>query len=104
MEAYERFLVDNPDQRGHVTYLQIAPTSRSEVPEYETLSRAVNETLGRINGSLGEPGWVPIQYVTSTYPRSLLAALCRLARVALVTPMRDGPSGRPLQQTRDGSL
>ena len=90
MEAYERFLVSNPDQRGHVTYLQIAPTSRSEVPEYETLSRAVNETLGRINGSLGEPGWVPIQYVTSAYPRSLLAALYRLARVALVTPMRDG--------------
>jgi trehalose 6-phosphate synthase len=61
MEAYERFLVDNPDQGGRVTYLQIAPTSRSEVPEYEMLSRAVNETLGRINGSLGEPGRVPIQ-------------------------------------------
>jgi trehalose 6-phosphate synthase len=90
MESYERFLLNNPDQRGHVTYLQIAPTSRSEVPEYETLSRVVNETLGRVNGSLGEPGWVPIQYVTSAYPRSLLAALYRLARVALVTPMRDG--------------
>ena len=90
MEAYERFLLNNPDQRGHVTYLQIAPTSRSEVPEYEALSRIVNETLGRINGSLGEPGRVPIQYVTSAYPRSLLAGLYRLARVALVTPMRDG--------------
>ena len=90
MEAYECFLISNPDQRGHVTYLQIAPTSRSEVPEYETLSRVVNETLGRINGSLGEPGWVPIQYVTSSYSRSLLAALYRLARVALVTPIRDG--------------
>jgi trehalose-6-phosphate synthase len=41
MEAYERFLVNNPDQRGHVTYLQIAPTSRSQVPEYDTLSRVV---------------------------------------------------------------
>jgi trehalose 6-phosphate synthase len=90
MASYERFLLDNPDQRGNVTYLQIAPTSRSEVPEYETLSRVVNETLGRINGSLGEPGWVPIQYVTSTYSRSVLATLYRLARVALVTPMRDG--------------
>lgn len=90
MEAYERFLLDNPKERGRVTYLQIAPTSRSEVPEYETLSGVVNETLGRINGTLGEPGWVPIQYVTSAYPRSVLAALYRLARVALVTPMRDG--------------
>jgi trehalose-6-phosphate synthase len=57
MEAFERFLVSNPDRRGRVTYLQIVPKSRSDVPEYATLSRVVNETLGRINGSLGEPGW-----------------------------------------------
>jgi trehalose 6-phosphate synthase len=90
MEAFERFLINNPDQRGRVSYLQIAPKSRSDVPEYATLSRVVNETLGRINGSLGEPGWVPIDYVTSTYPRPVLAGLCRLGRVGLVTPMRDG--------------
>jgi len=90
MESFERFLISNPDQRGRVTYLQIAPTSRSEVPEYATLSRAVNDTLGRINGSLGEPGWVPIHYVTSSYPRPVLAGLYRLAKVGLVTPIRDG--------------
>jgi trehalose 6-phosphate synthase len=90
MEAFERFLVSNPDRRRDVTYLQIAPTSRSDVPEYATLSRVVNETLGRINGSLGEPGWVPIDYVTSTYQRPVLAGLCRLANVGLVTPLRDG--------------
>ncbi|WP_210483935.1 alpha,alpha-trehalose-phosphate synthase (UDP-forming) [Microvirga antarctica] len=90
MESFERFLISNPDQRGRVTYLQIAPTSRSEVPEYAELSRAVNDTLGRINGSLGEPGWVPIHYVTSTYPRPVLAGLYRLAKVGLVTPIRDG--------------
>jgi trehalose 6-phosphate synthase len=54
------------------------------------LSRAVNDTLGRINGSLGEPGWVPIHYVTSSYPRAVLAGLYRLAKVGLVTPIRDG--------------
>jgi trehalose 6-phosphate synthase len=90
MESFERFLIGNPDQRGQVTYLQVTPVSRSEVPEYATLSRVVNETLGRINGSLGEPGWVPIHYVNSTYPRPVLAGLNRLARVGLVTPMRDG--------------
>ena len=56
MEAFERFLVSNPDQRGRVTYLQVAPKSRSEVPEYAMLSRTVNETLGRMNGSLGARG------------------------------------------------
>ncbi|QRM34147.1 alpha,alpha-trehalose-phosphate synthase (UDP-forming) [Microvirga sp. VF16] len=90
MESFERFLISNPDQRGRVTYLQIAPTSRSEVPEYASLSRTVSETLGRINGAHGEPGWVPIHYVTSAYPRGVLAGLYRIARVGLVTPMRDG--------------
>ena len=90
MEAFERFLISNPDQRGRVTYLQIAPTSRAEVPEYAALSRTVSETLGRINGAHGEPGWVPIHYVSSAYPRGVLAGLYRIARVGLVTPMRDG--------------
>jgi trehalose 6-phosphate synthase len=90
MQAFERFLGDSPEFRGRVTYLQIAPTSRSEVPEYAALSRVVNETLGRVNGALGEPGWVPIQYVTSAYSRAVLAGLYRLAHVGLITPMRDG--------------
>jgi trehalose 6-phosphate synthase len=54
------------------------------------LSRTVNETLGCINGSLGEPGWAPIHYVAKAYPRTVLAGLYRHARVGLVTPMRDG--------------
>ncbi len=90
MEAYERFLLANPDQRGAVVFLQIAPTSRAEVPEYAKLTRQTNETIGRINGELGEPDWTPIRYVTSAYPRAALAGLFRMARVGLVTPLRDG--------------
>lgn len=90
MEAVDRFFASNPDQRGNVVYLQIAPKSRSDVPEYEQLSRAVNETVGEINGNLGDPMWTPIQYVTKAYPRPVLAGLYRAARVGLVTPMRDG--------------
>lgn len=90
MEAFERFVFANPDHRNRVTFLQIAPVSRSEVPEYAMLSRQVNETIGRVNGSYGEPGWVPIHYVTNSYPRSVLAGLFRIASVGLVTPLRDG--------------
>ncbi len=90
MEAFERFLMSNPDQRNRVTLLQIAPVSRAEVPEYAMLSRQVNETIGRVNGGYGEPGWVPIHYVTNSYPRAVLAGLLRVARVGLVTPVRDG--------------
>jgi len=90
MEAVDRFLASNPDQRGNVVYLQIAPKSRSDVPEYEQLAREVNETVGEINGNTGDPTWTPIQYVTKAYARPVLAGLYRAARVGLVTPMRDG--------------
>src|SRR5207342_1109017 len=37
--AFERFLDRYPEQHGQITYLQLAPVSRSEVPEYQALRR-----------------------------------------------------------------
>ncbi|WP_027486624.1 alpha,alpha-trehalose-phosphate synthase (UDP-forming) [Allorhizobium undicola] len=90
IDAYERFLVDNPHHRGNVTYLQVTPKSRSEVPEYEAMQRTVAEQAGRVNGALGTVDWVPIRYINRSVARPLLAGLYRLARVGLVTPLRDG--------------
>src|SRR5262249_39762366 len=47
-------------------------------------------TAGRINATYGEASWTPIRYVNRTYNRTDLAGLYRAARVALVTPLRDG--------------
>jgi trehalose 6-phosphate synthase len=90
MEAFDRFLGTNSDWRGNVTYLQITPKSRSEVPEYAEMGRQIDETAGRINGRYGEASWTPIRYVNRTHSRSALAGLYRSARAALVTPLRDG--------------
>jgi trehalose 6-phosphate synthase len=90
MEAFERFLAGRADWRGKVTYLQITPKSRSEIQEYADIERQVGEAAGRINGTYGEASWTPIRYVNRAYGRSVLAGLYRSARVALVTPLRDG--------------
>jgi len=90
MDAFERFLAIQPDWRGKVTYLQITPKSRSEIPEYIEMARRTGETAGRINGAYGEADWTPIRYVNKTYSRSTLAGLYRGARAGLVTPLRDG--------------
>ncbi len=90
LEAFERFIAANPDWRDKVSYLQITPKSRSEIPEYAEMERLVNATSGRINSSYGEINWTPIRYVNRTYNRSILAGLYRAARAALVTPLRDG--------------
>jgi len=90
LDAYERFLVAYPDWRGKVTYLQITPKSRSDIPEYAEMNRRVDSTAGRINGSYGDVSWTPIRYVNRAYSRTALAGLYRAARVGLVTPLRDG--------------
>ena len=90
LDAYQRFLVNFPDWRGKVTYLQITPRSRSGIPEYADVSRKVGEAVGGINGTYGEASWTPVRYINTAHSRTALAGLYRAARAALVTPLRDG--------------
>jgi trehalose 6-phosphate synthase len=90
LSAFERFLQTQPGWRGKVTYLQIAPKSRTEIPEYADIEREISAAAGRINGAYGEADWTPIRYVNRAYGRSTLAGLYAAARVGLVTPLRDG--------------
>jgi trehalose 6-phosphate synthase len=90
LSAFERLLQTQPNWRGKVTYLQIAPQSRSEIPEYADIERAIGSAAGRINGAYGEADWTPIRYVNRAYSHSTLAGLYRAARVGLVTPLHDG--------------
>ena len=90
MHAFERFLINFPDWRGKVTFLQIAPRSRSDIPEYADIDRMVSAAVGRINGTFGEAAWTPVRYINKAHSRTALAGLYRGARAALVTPLRDG--------------
>ena len=90
MEAFDLFFSNWPDWRGKVTYLQITPKSRSEIPEYHELEQALGAVAGRINGKFGEASWTPIRYVNRAHSRAALAGLYRSARAGVVTPLRDG--------------
>ena len=90
MNAFERFLTKFPEWRGKVTYLQITPRSRTGIPEYADMGRAVGEAVGRINGGFGEASWTPVRYINKAHSRTALAGLYRAARAGLVTPLRDG--------------
>jgi len=90
LEAYERFLNTNPDWRGRVTYMQITPKSRSDIHEYAEMERMVDTAAGHINSSYGDVSWTPVRYTNKAYSRTALAGLYRMARVGLVTPLRDG--------------
>jgi trehalose 6-phosphate synthase len=90
LDAFDRFLANHSGWLGKLTYLQITPTNRVEISEYAELQEALQSAAGRINGKYGEVSWTPIRYVNRVYTRSVLAGLYRIARVGLVTPLRDG--------------
>ncbi len=90
IQAFGHLLDSHPEWLGQVTYLQITPKSRGDVPEYAQIGRQVSSLVGQINGQHGEAAWTPIRYVNRSYSRSALAGLYRCANVGLVTPLRDG--------------
>jgi trehalose 6-phosphate synthase len=89
-EAFAEFLAMHPERHGKVTFLQIAPTSRSEVPEYRQIKARLNQLAGSINGEYADPDWVPLRYVNKSFQQGTLAGYYRLAQIGLVTPFRDG--------------
>ncbi|MGE0224935.1 MAG: trehalose-6-phosphate synthase [Acetobacteraceae bacterium] len=88
--AFERFLAGNRDLHGHVTFMQIAPPSRSDIETYQEIRRELEGEAGRVNGRFAEVDWVPLRYLNRSFPRNVLMPLYAEAQAGLVTPLRDG--------------
>ena len=88
--AYDRLLESYPDNRGRVTFLQIAPPSRADVPEYVAIRSQLEQMAGGINGRYAEFDWSPLRYLNKSFSRTILSGFLRVARLGFVTPLRDG--------------
>jgi trehalose 6-phosphate synthase len=88
--AYERFLEAHPENLNRVTYLQIAPLSRTDVRAYSTIRRELEQATGRTNGRFADTDWTPIRYLNRNFAHDVLMSFLRSALVGLVTPVRDG--------------
>ncbi len=88
--SFERFLAEYPAQHGLVTFMQIAPPSRSDIETYQRIRRELEGEAGRINGRFAEVDWVPLRYLNRSFPRNVLMPLYAEAQACLVTPLRDG--------------
>jgi len=90
IDAIAALLARHPEHRKRVTFLQIAAPSREEVSAYRGLRRELDRAVGDVNGRYSEPDWTPIRHLTRAIGRSTLAGYYRLARLGIVTPLRDG--------------
>jgi trehalose 6-phosphate synthase len=88
--AYDKLLDTYPESRGRIVFMQIAPPSRSEVPEYQEIRRTLAASAGHINGRYGEFDWTPLRYINKSFGHRVLTGFLRASRIGLVTPLRDG--------------
>lgn len=89
LRAFDAYLGGGVDAASPVL-LQMASRSRSELASYQQLCMALEARTSQINGRHGTPSYTPVRYVNTVCDHGLLTGFYRLARVALITPMRDG--------------
>ena len=90
LSGYRTLLERHEEWRRQVTLLQVAAVSRKEVVSYRELRDDLDNEAGGLNADLGEPDWTPLRLLSKATVRPAVAGFMRLARVGLVTPLRDG--------------
>lgn len=90
LTAFELLFKEHPALAKCVSLIMITVPSRTNVQTYKDLKRAIDQTIGRINGKYATAGWTPITYHFKNLAIEQIVALYDQADVALVTPLRDG--------------
>ena len=89
-EAYETLMRMHPERLASVSFVQIAPLSRSDIQAYRAIRKSLEQTAGRINGAFAETDSTPIRYLNRDFPHDVLMGFLRNSAVGVVTPVRDG--------------
>lgn len=90
LRAFRHLLNDYPENRNSAVLIQVAAPSREDVQAYAALRAELDGLAGAINSEFGELDWMPVRYLHRAIARRRLPGMYRAARVALVTPLRDG--------------
>lgn len=90
MKALEELLAHRPILHKEFSFLQISPPTREGIETYEVLRTKIETMVGHINGKYADVDWTPIRFLVRGISRELLAGYYRMAKLCLVTPLRDG--------------
>ncbi|MDO8388595.1 MAG: trehalose-6-phosphate synthase [Polaromonas sp.] len=90
LRAFRQLLKMYPENLNSATLIQITSPSREALNTYSGLRQELESLCGAINGDYGELDWMPVRYIHRNVARKRLPGLYRVARVVLVTPLRDG--------------
>jgi trehalose 6-phosphate synthase len=88
--SYRALLESTPDLQGKITFIQIAPLSRTNVAAYVEIRDALERAAGHTNGQFSDTDWTPVRYLNKDFSHKTLSGFLRVANVGVVTPVRDG--------------
>lgn len=88
--AVEQLLEKHPDWRGKFHFLQVGAPSRTELAEYQTLNREVQQIAERVNIQYGTDTWKPILFLNEHYGAEDVFLLYRIATGCVVSSLHDG--------------
>ncbi|MCA6107968.1 trehalose-6-phosphate synthase [Bradyrhizobium sp. CNPSo 4026] len=88
--AFDHLWTKEPRFVGSLSLLQIANPSRSAIETYRNLQDHIRGLVREVNGRHCKDKWTPISYHEDGFSQAELAVLYRTAKIAVVTPLRDG--------------
>jgi len=88
LHGFELMLRTHPVMRHQCLFVQISAVSRKEVKKYKQLEAQVSALVATIQDGFNKKA--PVYWHKAAVPRSTVAGLCRIAQVALITPLADG--------------
>lgn len=90
LRAFETMLERYSNAQDRIAFVQVAVPSRELVPEYAQMRTRIEQTVGRINGTFGTLGSIPVHYDYNNLGLEELVAWYCAADVMVVTPLADG--------------
>lgn len=90
LKAIEIFLTKNPSYQGNLTFIQIAPPSRTKIQKMIDFTQAVEKEVDRINSLFKNGSWKPIIFLKKLYNHEEVKKFYRIADFCLITSLHDG--------------
>ncbi len=90
LNAVELFLTKYPAYKGKFTFIQIAAPSRGMIPEYQRITKNVEEKVMEINRKFVTNGWKPVVLLKRHHSHEEINRYYQIADVCLVTSLHDG--------------
>lgn len=90
LQAWSQLLDDAPASGTRFSCLQVVASSQTDSPEQALLRRRLRRAAAGLCARHGSADWRPLRLLEGTLAHPDALALLRHARVACVTPLRDG--------------